>query len=408
MPLYKFEALDSRGKMIRGQKVASDEKGCELLLTQEGLIPIDLKPVKILETEGARLIRKYLPFKKKVKRRTLLEFTSNLASYLIAGVPLITALEDLIKEAEDKYFATILTLIKTDIEGGDSFSTALGHYKEVFSDLYVSIVQTGEETGTLVEALRDIEGFLEWQEELAGMVKQASTYPAVMLSGVIIVIYIITTFALPRIFKVVAQLGGTVPLPARILMEISHILAKFWYVPPLAALIFYVLMKIFSNTPAGKRKIDQLKLKLPVIGQINQKICLSRFMRYMGMMFKTGVGFLGSVGVLKESVGNKIFAEAIDNANQRVIEGEPLSVAFGKEEVFPLSVTRILRVGEETGRLDEALLKGSSYFDREVKAGVRRLISLLQPLMLVLIGGIVGVIFIIIFYTIYSSISQMR
>jgi len=408
MPLYRFEALDPNGKIVKGDRVASDERSCESLLSQEGLITLDLKPIKLLEEEGAHPLRKILPFKRKVKRRTLIEFTSNLASYLMAGIPLITALEDIIKETDDRYFATILSLVKSDIEGGASFSQALKRCRGVFSDLYISLVQAGEETGTLVESLRDIEGFLEWQEELTEMVKQASTYPMIMLAGVLIVLYIISTFALPRIFKVLGQLGGTIPAPALILMYLTNMLANFWYLPPLLALFLYMVGRRLAKTERVREMIDRLKLSLPVIGQINRKICLSRFMRYMGMMFKTGVGFLGSVDILKDSVGKRVFARAIDNASRRVIEGEPLSVAFSKEEVFPLPVTRILRVGEETGRLDEALLKGSSYFDREVKTGVRRLLSLLQPLMLIFIGGLIGAIFIIIFYTIYSAISQIR
>jgi len=398
MPYFQYKARDGRGKEVKGIVIAENESALSLNLERMNLYLISAREVK-KEKESLRPVG--------VKRRDLITFTIHLSTSLEAGIALITAIRDFAESTENQKFKEVLNDILKQLEAGAFLSDAMSKYPRVFSELYVNILRAGEATGNLDMVLKDLVKFLEWQEELASQVKQASIYPAFVISLIIGVITIMMTFTLPKFFPILKSFNVELPLPTKIIMAVSTFFARFWWAI-IGAIICFVIIYIMTNkTPNGRRFWDRLKLHIPVFGSLNRKVALSRFSHYLSILYKAGIGIVQALYIVEKIVGNTIIADEIKRVRDGIVRGENLSEGLKRSEYFPPLVNRMIEVGEDTGKLDESLNKVSEYYDREVPAAIRRFFAILEPTMIVLLGGMVLFMALSIFLPMYKLTSTI-
>lgn len=398
MPYFKYKARDRRGKEVRGVLIAENESALSLTLERMNLYLVSAREVK-KERESLRPVG--------VKRRDLITFTIHLATSLEAGIAIITAIRDFADSTENIKFKEVLNDIVKQLEAGAFLSDAMSKYPRVFSELYVNILRAGEATGNVDMVLKDLVKFLEWQEELATQVKQASIYPSVVISLIIGVITIMMTFTLPKFFPILKSFNVELPLPTKIIMGVSNFFIKFWWAI-FGLIVGFVILYILTNrTYEGKRFWDKVKLGLPIFGSLNKKIALSRFSHYLSILYKAGIGIVQSLYIVEKIVGNSIIADEIKKVREGIVRGESLSEGLKKSKYFPPLVNRMIEVGEDTGKLDESLNKVSEYYDREVPAAIRRFFAILEPAMIVLLGGMVLFMALSIFLPMYKLTSTI-
>ncbi len=398
MPYYQYKARDGRGKEIKGVIIAENEVALSLILERMNLFLVKAKEVK-KERESLRPVG--------IRRRELITFTIHLSTSLEAGIPIITAIRDFAESTENLKFREVLRDIIKQLEAGAFLSDAMSRYPRVFSELYVNILRAGEATGNLDMVLKDLIKFLEWQEELASQVKQASIYPSFVITLIIFVIVIMMTFTLPKFFPILKGFNVELPLPTKIIMGVSTFILRFWFVILGFILIFILTFILTNKTPEGKKFWDRVKLSLPIFGNLNKKIALSRFSHYLSILYKAGIGIVQALYIVEKIVGNTIIAEEIRNIREGIVRGESLSEGLKKSRHFPPLVNRMIEVGEETGKLDESLNKVSEYYDREVPAAIRRFFAILEPTMIVLLGGMVLFMALSIFLPMYKLTSSI-
>ncbi len=398
MPYYLYKARDGRGKEVKGVVIAENESALSLTLERMNLYLVSAKEVK-KERESLRPVG--------VKRRDLITFTIHLSTSIEAGIAIITAIRDFAESTENQKFKEVLNDIVKQLEAGAFLSDAMSKYPRVFSELYVNILRAGEATGNVDMVLKDLVRFLEWQEELSAQVKQASIYPTFVISLIIGVITIMMTFTLPKFFPILKSFNVELPLPTKILMTVSSFFARFWWAFLGVIIGFVIIYMITNRTPEGKRFWDKIELGLPIFGSLNRKVALSRFSHYLSILYKAGIGIVQALYIVEKIVGNSIIAGEIKRVREGIVRGESLSEGLKKSKYFPPLVNRMIEVGEDTGKLDESLNKVSEYYDREVPAAIRRFFAILEPTMIVLLGGMVLFMALSIFLPMYRLTSTI-
>ncbi len=392
MPAYKYEARNQKGDKITGIVSARSEEELEEILNSMELLLIRAKQVKeIKET------RKY-----RLRRRDLIIFSVHLVTSLEAGVPILVALSDFADSTENETIKRIIAGVIRQIEAGSSFSEAISSYPNAFPEIYVSIIRAGEATGNLDSVLRDLIAFLEWQEDLAAQVKQASIYPTIVVLMIVFVIFIMMTFTIPKFIPLLTSFNVELPLPTKILIATATFFQKFWWVIFGSIIGFIVLYKITYRTKKGKLFWDKVKLKLPIFGKVNLKLALSRFAHYLSLLYTAGIGVVQSLYIVEKVVGNEVIARSIREAREEILTGGNLYDSLKKSPYFPSLVLRMLQVGEETGALDSSLKKVSEYYDKEVPQAIKKMFSVLEPTLIMFMGGIVLFIALSIFLPIYK------
>lgn len=398
MPYFQYKARDGRGKEVKGVVIAENESALSLTLERMNLYLVSAREVK-KDRESLRPVG--------IKRRELITFTIHLSTSLEAGIAIITAIRDFAESTENQKFKEVLNDIVKQLEGGAFLSDAMSKYPRVFSELYVNILRAGEATGNVDMVLKDLVKFLEWQEELAIQVKQASIYPTFVISLIIGVMTIMMTFTLPKFFPILKSFNVELPLPTKIIIAVSTFFTKFWWAM-LASIAGFIIIYIVTNkTPDGRRFWDKVKLTLPIFGSLNLKIALSRFSHYLSILYKAGIGIVQALYIVEKIVGNTIIADEIKEIREGIVRGGSLSEGLKKSEYFPPLVNRMIEVGEDTGKLDESLNKVSEYYDREVPAAIRRFFAILEPTMIVLLGGMVLFMALSIFLPMYKLTSSI-
>lgn len=332
---------------------------------------------------GRRIVRA------KVKRADLISFTVHLSTVISAGVPIIQGLDDMIDETDNPSFKQVIQGIKNSIEDGNSISDSFAQYPGVFSELYIAILQSGETTGRLDNVLKEIVSFLEWQDALVGQIKQATTYPTMVLFGVIGFIGLIFTFVLPRFLGVFENFDIELPLPTRIVIAISEFFQGFWWLMLSAIIAGVIGYRAANKTAPGRLAIDRMKLKLPVFGELMRKIALSRFSHYLATLFGAGVNIMNALEVVERVVGNAVLSEVVRKARIQVGTGHAIAAALKESKEFPPMVVRMVVIGEQTGNLEETLNKVSEYYDREVPQTIKRLFTVLEGAIIVVLGGVI-------------------
>ena len=381
MPLYKYKAIDASGKFIQGSLDARNASDLELRLEK-----MEMDLVKYTAKQhGVDLFGR-----NKIGRRDLINFSFYLEQLTRAGVPILEGLADLRDGEENPTFRDIITGVIEGIEGGNSFSQALGLYPKIFDDVFVSLIKVGERSGKMSEVLIDITSTLKWQDELLAKAKSIMTYPAVMGSLVVSVVLGMMIFIVPDIMQAIVGMGGEIPLETRALMAVSNFLVHYWYLVIFGPIVTIIVLSYFYKTSSkAKFKMDGLFLKIWLIGPISEKIKISRFSRYFALMFASGITVLDAIDLSKSVVGNSVLEDGIDRAWQQISEGGSISESFKNIGIFPPLVIRMLRVGEASGQMDKSLNNVSYFFDRDINDSIEKMEPIIQTGMMSTIGVVV-------------------
>lgn len=385
MAIFAYKARSRQGEILEDEIEGNDAMSVATTLRQQGLLVIDIKEQGV----GQKDILE--PFKK-VKLNDLVVFTRQFATMINAGLPIVRALYVLSEQTSNKKLKETLDDVRKEVEAGLALSEALEKHPKVFSRLYTEMVRAGEIGGILDDVLLRVAGQLEKDQELRRQVKSAMTYPIVVLVLAILAASFMLIFIVPIFAQMFEDLGGTLPLPTRVAMGLSDILTSIWGVLVYAALIGGIIFFLrWRKTENGRRAVDPAMLKIPArIGDIIQKVALARFARTLGTLSAAGVPILQSLEITATSSGNYVIEKALLKSREAIREGLPIYQPLEGEWVFPPMVTRMIAVGEETGDIDGMLAKIAQFYESEVDASVKALTSIIEPLMIVVVGAIVG------------------
>ena len=398
MAKYSYKAVNSAGKIIEGQIEAANESDLELRISHMDLDLIRYNPEK----------RPLFTLQRKVDPQELITFTYHLEQLLHAGVPLIDALQDLRDSIKHGYFRDVLAGLIEAIGTGKTFSQALAAYPKVFGSVYSSMIYVGENSGQLVRVLKDLSGMLRWQYELIAKAKRMMGYPAFVLVVVSLVIVFLMTYLVPQLIPFLKLAGEEIPWHTQALINTSGFFINHWYVILGVPIALTTGLKLLSSLNKGiRKKIDALKLRLWLIGPISTKIKMARFCNYFALMYASGITVLNAIKMSKHVMNNLVLEEALDRIHEQITEGESIHVSFANVGLFPALVVRMVRVGENTGAMSEALMNVSYFYDREVNDSIDSLEPLIMPGITVFLGLIVGWIMLSIMGPIYDAVVSL-
>jgi type IV pilus assembly protein PilC len=399
MALYTYKAIDGRGKSVMGRVEAVNLFDLEQRLLRMELDLVSGAPSR----QGARFLGG------RVTRQDLINFCFHLEQLASAGVPVLEGLGDLRESVENPRFREVVSGVIESIEGGKNLSAALAEFPEVFSKVFVSLVRSGEQTGKLADVLKSLTETLKWEDELAAQTKKLMMYPAFVGSIVLIVTFFLMIYLVPQMTGFIRNMGQDVPLQTRILIAVSNFFVDYWWAIVLAPFALWGVLKVaVYRNPAFAYVIDYYKLKLPLLGPILRKIILSRFASSFAMMYGSGITVLDAIRSCEEIVGNKPIEQALKTAGQQIAEGKNLTAAFQDLNIFPPLVIRMLRIGEGTGALDTSLLNVAYFYNREVREAIGKVQAMIEPVMTIILGALLGWVMLSVLGPVYDSISKMK
>ena len=379
MPAYHYKAIDGTGRSAKGTLDAANEVDLELRLRRMGLDLIVCRQLAAASGSGSRGT---------VSRRDLIAFCYDMEQITRSGIPLAEGLRDLRDSVDTPRFREILTAILEDMEGGKLLSQCLAAHPSVFGAVFVSLVRAGEQTGRLTEVFENLGGALRWQDELASQTMRLLAYPLLVLVVVLGVLVFLLMYLVPQVVGLLKTMGVAMPIQTRVLIALSGFTVKYWYllvgVPIVAGTFAVVAVK---SNPRARFVWDGLKLRLPVVGQILQKIILARFANFFALMYRSGITVLDAIKTCEDIVANKVIADGLARAGQQINAGDSLTDTFQRLGLFPPLVIRMLRTGESTGALDTALLNVSYFYTRDVRESVDKALKLLEPMLTLVLGG---------------------
>lgn len=398
MATYSYKAIDANGKAALGQIDALNIVDLELRLKRMGLDLVVGGPTKRAGGLG-----------RAIKRPDLIHFCFHLEQLASAGVPLVEGLTDLRDSIENPRFREVISGLIESIQGGQNLSGALAGYQEVFSPVFRSLVKAGEETGRLPEVLKSITENLKWEDELAAQAKKLAMYPAFVGTVVILVTIFLMIYLVPQMIGLIKNMGQTIPAHTRLLIFVSDLFVNYWWaILGLPVVAFFALRFAARTNPAVRYRMDAVKLKLPLIGPILRKIILSRFASIFALMYSSGITILDAIRNAEETAGNAVIREGLETAGQQIAEGKTVTAAFQEVGLFPPLVIRMLRVGESTGALDDALMNVSYFYNRDVRESVEKVQQLIEPMLTVLLGCLLGWIMLSVLGPVYDVISKIK
>lgn len=387
MAQFTYKAMNSSGKSVAGTIESSSVSSATEYLSRQGMTPLYVKPL----TTGLT-IKSF--FGSKVKTKDMVIFTRQLATMINAGVPLVRSLATLQTQTESPALKKHLVELSKDIEGGTSFADSLEKHPSIFSPIYINMVRAGEAGGILDEILKKLALQQEKDAKIKQKFKSAMTYPTILLSITGLVFIGLMTFVMPKIGAIVKDLSNGKPLPAltQTMLAISGIMVKYWYVIVGTIVIGGFLFKRYISTPKGRRWFDRTLMKVPVLKQVIIKVAVARFSRIFASMMGAGVSVLDAIEVTAHAIGNSVLEDELAAAAKAVSNGAQLSQPLSESKVFPAIVPQMLAIGEETGKIDEVLVKVAEFYEDEVDATVESLSSILEPIMIVVMGVMVALI----------------
>ncbi len=399
MPFFDYRAIDQTGRSVKGTLSAVNDVDLELRLKRMGLDLITL----------SELSRQYAPQgRERVTRRDLVTFCIHMRYITRAGIPLLDGLRDLRDTMEKRGFRDVLTALLEDLEGGKVLSQALAAHPAVFGAVFVHSVRAGEQTGLLDAVFERLAESLKWQEEVAAKAKRLMIYPAMVLVVVGAAILFLLVYLVPQVLTLIKTMGVSLPLPTLVLMAVSGALRSYWLIAVLLALAVGVGLPLWvKKNESGRDWWHRTQLKLPIIGPVIQKIVLSRFTNTLAMMYRSGVTVLDALRAGENVAGNREIAASIHRAAQMIADGRGLSESFQTMALFPPLVIRMLRVGETTGALDEALDNVTVFYNREVLDSIENGLRVLEPLLTVVLGLLLGGILVSVLLPIYDLIGNL-
>jgi type IV pilus assembly protein PilC len=397
MPAFTYTARNAAGELKTATVEAATAQDVVAQLRRQRMTV-----VKVDENAKPKKI------KGGIKMRDIVIFTRQFSTMINAGLPLVQALDILAKQTENKVLSSVTRDIVFDVESGHTVADALAKHPKAFSDLYVNMVAAGEAGGILDTILMRLATFMEKNDALVRKVKGAMIYPAVIMSVAVIAIAVLLIFVIPVFENMFAGVGLALPLPTRIVIGASNFLRGFWWAVGAGAFGATMLFKRYYATTGGKLTIDRLMLKMPVLGDVLRKSAVSRFTRTLGTLISSGVSILDGLEITAKTAGNRVIQDAIMQSRASIAGGDTIAAPLQKSAVFPPMVISMIAVGEQTGGLDEMLSKIADFYDEEVDAAVGGLLSLLEPVMIVFLGVVVGGMVVAMYLPIFDMINAVQ
>lgn len=400
---YAYRARNLKGKIVRGTVEADGRRAAVALLRQRDLFVVQIKPaVAFFSLKPGDLL------KKRVGIRDLAVFSRQFATMIGAGVPIVQCLQILYRQAENKRLREAVRGVVEKLEAGQSLGEATKAYPRVFPSLFVSMLEAGEVSGNLDAVLERLAAHYEKEHEMKEKIKSAMTYPAVVMVMAVVAVFMLMIFVLPVFVDLYSDFQAGMPLPTRIVMGAGEVLRTYWYLAFLATGGAVCGFQKLRTTRRGKEMMDRLSLKFPIFGGLVWRVLLSRFCRTLSTLVSSGVPLLRSLEVVKNVVGNSLIAGALDKAASDIREGQSMVQPLRESGVFPPMVTRMVAVGEETGALDSLLEKLADLYDREIESIANRLSSLIEPILIAGMGGVVGFIIFSIMLPVFGIMSSIK
>ena len=401
MPTYVWAAKTKKGRVLKGELDAADERIARIQLKKRSLEVTKLKPKAKDIFENVSFLQP------KVTNKDIVIFTRQFSTMIDAGLPLVQGLNILAEQMENKTFKGILKQITKDVEGGSTLADALGKHPKVFDTLFVNLVAAGEVGGILDTILQRLAAYIEKAEKLKSQIKGAMTYPIVVIGIAIIVIGVIMIFVIPVFQDMFASFGKALPLPTQIVVVMSNFIKGNIHYMIVGFIVFVFLFRRYGRTESGRRNLDSLALKLPVFGELIKKVAVARFTRTLGTMISSGVPILDALEITGKTAGNVIVEEVIYDARSSIAEGQTIADPLSETDIFPGMVTQMISVGESTGALDAMLEKIADFYDDEVDATVAAMTSMLEPLLMLFLGGSIGGIVVAMYLPIFGMAAAM-
>ena len=404
MPLYKYKARDRNGALQEGMMDARGRDAVAEQLSSQDLLPVSIEEqAPAIIQEGALLLRF-----SRVKHQDIIVFSRQLATLLSAGVPFIQGLVTVEKQTENPRLSAAVAVIRRDIEGGASFSEALAKHPSIFNKLYISMIRAGETAGILDDILNRLALLAEHDAETRERVKMAVRYPLIVVVTICAAFVFLVTFVIPKFAAMFERFKTDLPFPTRVLIGINTAIQHYWFL--IIAIIGLGVWGVFAyvNTTRGRWQWDRLKLQIPVFGILFRKVALSRFSRVFSAMQKSGLSMMLTLEVTAETVGNVVIARAVDDMRDSLREGKGLRTPMEASGLFPPLVIQMIAVGEEVGSIDVMLEKVSDYYDRDVEYSLRNLSTMIEPILLFFIGGMVLFLALGVFLPMWNMISLFK
>lgn len=397
--LYHYSAVDPHGRRVNGRMEAMNPVDLEMRLKHMGLDLVQGKPLSHRSLLGGT----------GVPRQELINFCFQLQQLTRAGVPLLEALADLRDSLEHPRLREITANLVENIEGGQTLSQAMAAHPALFNRVFISLIRAGEASGDLPTVLDNLTTSLKWEDELISHTKRLLIYPAFVGTIVLSATVFLMVYMVPQLKMFVKNMGHALPAHTQALFFISDLLVNYWYVPVLGIIgAISTVVFLLRTNPLARRRFDGLKLRLPLVGDILKKIILSRFAGTFAMLYAAGIPVLESLRTTQDVVGNRIVRRALEETEQAIREGRNMAAAFQDTGLFPPLVVRMVRVGESTGALDTALLNVSYFYNRDVQESVSRAQAMIEPLLTLVLGALLGWIMLSVIGPIYDVISQLK
>ena len=404
MAKFSYMAIDpSTGRTVRGT-IESDNQVNVLAKLHEQKLHV----VGINEHRKSSSFANISIGPKRVKLVDLVIFSRQFATMINAGVSIVKCLDILQSQTKSEVLKSVIGQAMNDVKGGLSLTDAFAKNTSVFSKLYINMLRAAELGGILDEILERIAGFLENDMEIRTKIKSAMMYPIIVLIFSQLMLVALFTFVLPKFKDIFSAMDVQMPIYTKVLFDMSDILKAYWYIPTILLIGGIAFVKYWGNTTQGRYRIDYIKLKVPVVGDIIQKMAIGRFARTFGTLVSSGVPMMRALEIVGETAGNSVIAKAVEKARDSVREGQKISAPLEATGFFPSMVTHMIDVGEETGRLSDMLVKVSEFYEREVDAAVKGLTSLIEPLLIVVMGLIVGFIAVCVMGPIFTLVSSIN
>jgi len=400
MPQFSYKARPPSGAIVQGTIEAADLRQAMDRLKSQRLIPMEVNEIK--SSGIGSIIKKLNPFKPKVKSNDIVLFSRQLSTMVSAGVPIVQGLSILSEQLDNPAFREVIASIKEDIESGVSMPDAMRKHPKAFSDLYVSMIKAGDEGGILDTILQRLSQYMESSEELKHKVKGALTMPAVVAFIAFAIVIFLMIFVIPTFKNIFASFGADLPFPTRVLLNISDLMKKFFYIFIIIPVGGFIGYKRASKIPKVRFQMDALTLKLPIVGLMLRKVAIAKFSRTLGTLIKSGVPIMQALETVAKTAGNLVIEKAIMDARDEVKKGEHMAGPLKKSGQFPPMVIQMISVGEQTGNLDTMLVKIAEFYDSEVDVAVKSLTSMIEPLVMAFLGVVIGGIVIAMFLPMFE------
>ncbi len=402
MPKYRYKAIDAAGKMSRGTIPAFSDTNAEQKLQQKGLTVIHSEPAR--ENPLANFF-----ISRRVKPRELVEFYYRLSQTLELGLPMLSALEENEKIIPTPFFRKIIEEIRMSIEAGSSLYESMLHYPRIFEPLDLAIVRLGEETGVLPGSLKELAEFIEWKEDIRSTLMRAAIYPTFIVLAIVAVISVWVGYVLPQMANLLTEMGVELPAITQVVLNVSHFMQNYWLWILGGALITGFLLYLYTKTPKGKLQFHKYILKIPLFGGILNNIAIARLSHNFATMYTAGMTINNIFEILSDKIlGNRYLEWRLTIAFEDIQRGESISDAMQASGGFPTLLIGAVRNGETTGTIDDAFRRLGGYYDKEVKRNVETMINALEPLSIIILGGIFGLIALSIMLPLYDMIAEIQ